>query len=75
MNHDDLAQQAAEARLEECYENFDEDDGEFCGCTTCIVREVLDAAVPDIWAGLIELLDERKIEVPNDVRALFAVEA
>lgn len=34
-------QQACEKRLESEYE-----DDSFCGCNTCVVREVLDAARP-----------------------------
>ena len=60
---DEAAQRAAEQRLKGCWaaqEFYDEhyDDGEqppedpscapFCGCTTCIVREVLDAAYPHL---------------------------
>jgi hypothetical protein len=53
-----LAQRAAEAHLEACEEALhaieyeseaDVDDpaiGPFCGCTTCVVREVLHAAWP-----------------------------
>lgn len=42
------AQRAAEDRLAECWEALHEDDSDlvFCGCVTCIVREVLEAAVP-----------------------------
>ena len=50
------AQQAAEERLETIWEAEESDDdsayddidmaGPFCGCTTCIVREVLHAAWP-----------------------------
>lgn len=45
------AQKAAEDRLEACYEELSEDDDDslFCGCITCIVREVLDAAVPILF--------------------------
>jgi hypothetical protein len=60
------AQQAAEARLAYCQAQLYEDDlddlpepaeqpcGPFCGCDTCIVREVLDAA----WPYLLELARE-----------------
>lgn len=50
------AQQAAEAHLEALWEAADSDDehamddidiaAPWCGCTTCIVREVLHAAWP-----------------------------
>lgn len=45
------AQRAAEDRLEACYDELseDDDDGQFCGCITCIVREVLEAAVPILF--------------------------
>ena len=54
-----LAQKAAEAHLDACFEAmwaYDEGDDEvespalapFCGCQTCIVREVLWAAWPII---------------------------
>ena len=64
-------QRAAEARLDEVYEAHDrieedpEDEqamevaGMFCGCSTCTVREILDAAIPilldAIRAGEVEL--------------------
>lgn len=61
-NHDLAAQRAAEERLELAYailnEDIDEDSeladqlaGPFCGCMTCEVREVLDAAYPHLLAG------------------------
>lgn len=46
------AQRAAEARLLDCMDGIDDEDAgdsavaAFCGCDTCIVREVLDAAWP-----------------------------
>ena len=55
-----LAQKAAEERLEACEVWLDYDPSEpepevpnpacgpYCGCTTCMVREVLDAAWPII---------------------------
>jgi hypothetical protein len=54
------AQRAAELRLMDAYERFgremDDDDeawdgwegGAYCGCDTCLVREVLTAAWPDL---------------------------
>lgn len=47
------AQQAAEQRLEACWEALDQEGvvdspecAPFCGCRTCEIREVLDAAWP-----------------------------
>lgn len=46
------AQRAAEARLFDCMDGLYDDEvgdsaiGPFCGCYTCMVREVLDAAWP-----------------------------
>lgn len=48
------ATDAAESRLEECFASLDDVDlsseykmsAPFCGCTTCVVREVLDSAWP-----------------------------
>jgi hypothetical protein len=55
---EERAQQAAEERLELAYAvlNDDVDDegelaGAFCGCLTCTVREVLDAAAPHLFDG------------------------
>jgi hypothetical protein len=64
---DEAAQRAAEQRLEGCWEAQDFYDGDydvvgeqppedpscapFCGCVTCIVREVLDAAYPHLCPG------------------------
>lgn len=51
------AQRAAEERLEAAWAALDDEEGEcedpelagpFCGCTTCLVREVLDAAYPHL---------------------------
>ena len=63
-DHVTLAQQAAEKRLAYCnfllYEEEDpepwegevsEPVGAYCGCDTCVVREVLDAA----WPHLLEV--------------------
>lgn len=49
------AQRAAEARLFDCMDGLYDDEagdsavGAFCGCYTCIVREVLDAAWPWLY--------------------------
>lgn len=50
-------QQAAELRLAACQEALYEEEGAatpsiapFCGCDTCVVREVLDAAWPHMLA-------------------------
>jgi hypothetical protein len=48
------AQQAAEADLDDLPEPAEQPCGPFCGCDTCIVREVLDAA----WPYLLELARE-----------------
>lgn len=60
MNADDRAQQAAEAHLEACwaYEHGETDEAPdfaapFCGCTTCMVREVLHAAWPHLKEALL----------------------
>lgn len=58
------AQEAAEERLSYCQSTLYEDEAEvpapgegqepsapFCGCDTCVVREVLDAA----WPHMLEL--------------------
>jgi len=56
-----LVQRKAEAHLDACFEamdNWEDGDGEmespanapFCGCTTCIVREVL----MSVWDDLLE---------------------
>jgi hypothetical protein len=61
------AQKAAEARLFDCMEGvFDEEMGEsaigpFCGCNTCIVREVIDAA----WPWLYQLAHHEGIGDPS----------
>lgn len=58
MNLEREAQKAAEQRLSDAHERFyaEQEDGldvwegweggAFCGCDTCIVREVIDAAWP-----------------------------
>lgn len=49
------AQDAAERRLEIAREHlFDDGEGEglsgpYCGCETCLVREILDAAWPHLY--------------------------
>ena len=49
------AQRSGEARLMDCMEGTYNDEagdsavGAFCGCDTCIVREVLDAAWPWLY--------------------------
>jgi hypothetical protein len=49
------AQRSAEARLFDCMDGLYDDEvgdsaiGPFCGCYTCIVREVLDAAWPWLY--------------------------
>lgn len=49
------AQRSAEARLFDCMDGLYDDEsgdsavGAFCGCYTCIVREVLDAAWPWLY--------------------------
>lgn len=55
--HAAAAQTAAEERLEALWaREFDDEEGEvdsagpFCGCVTCEVREVLDAAYPHLMA-------------------------
>lgn len=55
MDHAMAAQRAAEEHLEACwaYENGDGPEPEdliapFCGCMTCEVREVLNAAYPHL---------------------------
>jgi hypothetical protein len=51
-DHALAAQQAAEKRLVELWDAYDDEDydtlGLFCGCTTCVVREVLEAAYPHL---------------------------
>lgn len=71
MSHDLQAQRAAELRLEECWETTEDDDSAFCGCTTCIVREVLEAAVADLYAGFIEVVESHGVKVPAEVVELF----
>jgi hypothetical protein len=71
------AQEAGEARLAYCQEMLYEDDhpdepirppgefeepcGPYCGCETCIVREVLDAA----WPFMLEMAREEAREEVN----------
>lgn len=56
-DHAAAAQRAAEERLEAAYMALDDEEvevpelaAEFCGCWTCEVREVLDAAYPHLRA-------------------------
>lgn len=61
------AQRAAEDRLELCYEDMDREYGgdgpdpetAFCGCTTCVVREVLTAAYPILRKGVLDECEVR----------------
>ena len=52
-----IAQRAAEGRLMRAWEFLNEENdgsalaGVFCGCETCVIREILDAA----WPALYEL--------------------
>ena len=61
------AQDAAEKRLMEAWDNWnDENDGAtltgpFCGCDTCVVREILHAA----WPHLYRLAHHPDTEVPE----------
>jgi len=61
------AQRAAEARLFDCFEGLHDDEagdsavGPFCGCDTCIVREVLDAA----WPWLFEAARHPNVDDPT----------
>lgn len=71
MTYEADAQRKAELHLEECWETSEDDDSGFCGCTTCIVREVLTAAAPDMYAALIESLREHDVDVPAEVERLF----
>lgn len=71
MSHDHQAQRNAELRLEECWETTEDDDSGFCGCTTCIVREVLEAAVSELYAGFIEVVESHGVTVPVEVAQLF----
>ena len=54
------AQEAAERRLAACNEALFDDEladeacGAYCGCDTCVVREVLDAAFPHIERYVLE---------------------
>jgi len=61
------AQRTAEARLMACMDEVYEDDYEetvasapFCGCYTCIVREVIDAA----WPSLYQIAHSPAVEAP-----------
>ena len=74
MEHDLQAQRNAEAHLEECWETSEDDDSGFCGCTTCIVREVLEAAAPELYAGFVDLVESYGVKIPAQVANLFAEE-
>jgi hypothetical protein len=80
------AQELAERHLAACQEAlWSEDAGEaevaespacgpFCGCDTCIVREVLYAACPAIEAGVrAELEESLRVEIEAKVRAELQV--
>lgn len=64
VDHEALAQRAAETHLAACQEALWAEEegtdvespalGPFCGCDTCIVREILHAA----WPHLLELARE-----------------
>lgn len=60
-SHVELAQRAAEARLELADNDLDnepgtQDDlaGPYCGCYTCVIREVLDAAWPHLAEAAVQ---------------------
>lgn len=65
------AQRKAELHLEECYELMEGDDSDFCGCMTCIVREVLNAAAPDLYRAFVDILEHNHVFIPPTVSALF----
>jgi len=44
----DMAMDSVYSEDEDAYENL-ELAGPFCGCTTCVVREILDAAWPHMY--------------------------
>lgn len=60
-----VAHQQAQTHLNECFDALDEADfgdgeagwpvtaGPFCGCVTCIVREVLHVAFPILRTGIL----------------------
>jgi hypothetical protein len=62
------AQRAAEARLFDCFDGLYDDEsgdsavGPFCGCYTCIVREVLDAA----WPWMFQAATHPNVIDPNE---------
>jgi hypothetical protein len=65
------AQHAAEARIMACMDELHEDDEElmetvacapFCGCYTCIVREIIDAA----WPALYEIAHSPIVPKPEE---------
>lgn len=65
-DHAQAAQRAAEEHLERCMASLDEDLDEepdtlapYCGCLTCLVREALHAAYPQLRAmALADAADE-----------------
>ena len=75
-NHEANAQRKAELWLEQCYDTQEDNEGPegselFCGCTTCIVREVLTVATPHLYAALIDVLTEEGVDVPPRVVRMF----
>lgn len=78
------AQEAAERRLAFCNAQMYEEEvtldptligeqpaGPFCGCDTCVVREVLDAAWPHIYELALDLArQEARAERPMEVANL-----
>lgn len=72
-NHALLAQKAAEDRLDFLWslEDDDEDLGLYCGCTTCIVREVLEAATPELWQCFVAIAAQHGVEISPQLRAIF----
>jgi hypothetical protein len=45
----------------EVFDGEDETDGPYCGCDTCVVREVLSAA----WPYMYRLAHEPDVDVPE----------
>lgn len=61
------ATDAAEARIDECFSSLDDENlsseyvmaAPFCGCTRCVVREILDAAWPYLrLAAIVDAEDQ-----------------
>lgn len=80
MSHSTKAQLAAEQRLEYLWSLPDESTAEepyvpedfgFCGCTTCIVREVLESATPDLYRAIVEMLRTHNVEIPVALETLL----